>query len=174
VGSFGAPGPSKLTELVIEACALLRRSRSDVRLTLAGYDMDRYLAERRSPLPSWADAYDNPSRAEIERLMARTTIAVQLRREGLGESSGAIADLAAIGTPTIVSDVGAMAELATAGKVAADVTAEQLASVIERAARAPRPSSVDDLSPAAFWRLIESRLPAPAAAPVQLAGSSAA
>jgi glycosyltransferase involved in cell wall biosynthesis len=62
----------------------------------------------------------------------RATVAVQLRRRSNGESSGVVAHTLARGIPTIVTDIGAMAELPDDAvvKVPADIAPDGLADVI--------------------------------------------
>ena len=59
-------------------------------------------------------------------------MAVQLRGQTNGESSGAVADLLSRGVPTIVTDLGAMGELdgSIVVKVPVDISASTLAGAI--------------------------------------------
>jgi hypothetical protein len=60
------------------------------------------------------------------------TVAVKLRAATNGESSGAVSELLALGVPTVVSDLGAMAELPddVAPKVSIGCTPTELAAVL--------------------------------------------
>jgi hypothetical protein len=114
IGAFGMPNLFKKLDVTFEAHALLRRDQPDTTLVLAGYGMDRYVAERGWSGRPGVEVYDSPGEEELGSLMAGVDVAVQLRNADLGESSGVIARLLAIGTPIIASPLGASLELGEA------------------------------------------------------------
>ena len=158
VGSFGVPGPPKRTEIIHDACALLRNAGERVELVLAGYDMDRYLSSGALARSPWVSAFDSPSDAMLEELMASVDVAVQLRRDPLGESSGAMAQLAAVGTPIVASDIGAFRDYASvATLVACDIAPKALARCIRSRAATPVVDAVAfgrSRAPGAWWSLM--------------------
>src|SRR5690606_26082846 len=116
VGSFGAPSASTGTDVVLAAVQELRKRGIKARLIVAGFDA-YYFAdgeldknEDRSLLVL---AEPSPER-ELQLDMLKCDIAVQLRRSNLGESSGVVPSLLALGIPTIVSSIGAFSEYGAA------------------------------------------------------------
>jgi glycosyltransferase involved in cell wall biosynthesis len=107
IGSFGLPSPSKLTERVVEAFREVRARRPGARLIIAGYQAGAYAAEHGLQGEANVSWLDSPSDEEFTRLMRTCHVAVQLRSANFGESSGVVPQLLAVGTPTIVSKLGA-------------------------------------------------------------------
>lgn len=109
---FGIVDPAKRASVLIEACTLV----VDRRVTL------RFVGECdpafQSELQDHADSAGLDieftgyvSDAELLQHQLDATLAIQLRQHTNGESSGAVAELLAAQTPTIVTRIGAMAEL---------------------------------------------------------------
>jgi glycosyltransferase involved in cell wall biosynthesis len=69
---------------------------------------------------------------EFDQWLRRASIAVQLRASTNGESSGVVANALARGTPLVVTDIGAMAELPdeVALRVPVDITPQRLADTL--------------------------------------------
>jgi glycosyltransferase involved in cell wall biosynthesis len=111
VGTYGAPSVSKGTDVVLEAVRELRRRGVDARLVIAGYDAGHFAAaEVRKDDREWLELAEPATERELQIDMLKCDVAVQLRRSNLGESSGVVPSLIALGIPTIVSPVGAFAE----------------------------------------------------------------
>jgi len=112
VGSFGAPSVSKGTDIVLAAVRELRRRGVKARLIIAGFDAN-YFADgelAKNEDRSWLELAEPTTERELQLDMLKCDIAVQLRRSNLGESSGVVPSLLALGVPTIVSSIGAFAE----------------------------------------------------------------
>jgi glycosyltransferase involved in cell wall biosynthesis len=124
--------------VLIEAFALLAARLPEARLVIAGegdeagLDHWRVFAREHAPQA----AVEIPGHLDTERwgeLLARADLAVQLRVVSNGEASGAVCDCLAAGIPTIVSDLGWMAELppAAVAHVPLDVSPQLLAARME-------------------------------------------
>ncbi|HWT08839.1 MAG TPA: glycosyltransferase, partial [Roseomonas sp.] len=110
IGSFGYPAASKGTDRIIAAFRLLRQRHPDAMLVLAGYHAGRYVqAEGLADEPG-LELHDNPPEATLLALMSSVDVAVQLRMQNTGESSGIVPQLLARDVPTITSAIGAFAE----------------------------------------------------------------
>ncbi len=116
IASFGIVAPVKQPGLLIEALALVRASVPDAELVFAGGCSDDY----RDELTNVADQLGVGDAVRFEghldddaflALQQRADVAIQLRAFTNGESSAAITETLAVGLPTIVSDLGSMAEL---------------------------------------------------------------
>ncbi len=112
IGSFGVPGDSKRSEVVIEAFEVIRRQRPEARLVLAGYDAGPFARSLNLRPECGYDVHDSPSDREFARLMASVDVAVQLRKENLGENSGVMARIAGLNVPVITSPGRAFGEYA--------------------------------------------------------------
>jgi glycosyltransferase involved in cell wall biosynthesis len=112
IGSFGAPSRSKGSDVVLDAVRELRRRGVDARLILAGFDANYFVGAElaRGEGRGWLELAEPATERELQLDMLKCDIAVQLRRSNLGESSGVVPTLLALGIPTIVSSVGAFAE----------------------------------------------------------------
>jgi glycosyltransferase involved in cell wall biosynthesis len=135
VGTFGIAGDGKRLECLARSVSLLARRRP-ARLVMAGWNVAKYT--RRTGLDSLpvVHVHDKPDDATMQRLMREVHVAVQLRETTHGESSAAVAELLASGTPLVVTGEGSFAELPAelATFVTADCPPEALAEAIERAA----------------------------------------
>ena len=114
VGSFGVPTPFKRIDLIIEAHTIRRATDTSATLVLAGYGFGDFATEHGLAQVPGVEIHDSPSDAKLDRLMASVDIAVQLRSVYLGETSGMIARLLAVGTPIIASPRGSTGELGEA------------------------------------------------------------
>jgi len=158
VGTFGIGGDGKRLDCVARSVAHLARRRP-ARLVMAGWNMADYA--RRIGIDSlpFVEIHDEPDDVGMRRLMRSVDVAVQLRHATHGESSGAVGELLAGGTPVVVTGEGSFAELPPqlVTFVAADCPPEALAQAIERAATtrvggAELAAALAPLSAAAFTR----------------------
>ena len=135
IGTFGIAGDGKRLECLAQSVARLARRRP-ARLVMAGWNTAQYA--RRTGLDSMrcVQVCDKPADDDLRRLMRQVHVAVQLRETTHGESSAAVAELLAAGTPLVVTGAGSFAELPAevVSFVAADCPPEALAEVIEAAA----------------------------------------
>jgi glycosyltransferase involved in cell wall biosynthesis len=166
IGTFGIGGDGKRLDCVARSVAVISRRRP-ARLVIAGWDVSTYC--RRTGIASLphVEVCDAPDDAGMRDLMAAVDVAVQLRDTTHGESSGAVAQLLAVGTPLVVTNEGSFAELPheLATFVPVDCTPDVLATAIEAAAErrvaAPDLAHVlAGLSPEAFHRRLEAILAA--------------
>ncbi len=112
IGTFGAPSVSKATDVVLAAVRELRRRGVDAKLIVAGFDA-QYFADgelAKNEGKGWLELAEPTTERELQLDMLKCDVAVQLRRSNLGESSGVVPSLLALGVPTIVSSIGAFAE----------------------------------------------------------------
>ncbi len=133
VGSYGVPGPSKHTRLVIDAVAELRRRGIAARLLISGFDAQTFARREFSGnKPDWIEVDEPATEAQFQVQLARCDVAVQLRDKNLGESSGVVPSLLALGIPTIVSPLGAFLDYGAAtarlDRLTPDALADLLAS----------------------------------------------
>lgn len=156
VGSFGLAGDTKRLDLLAAAVTILGRRRA-VKLVIAGWEARRYCRRTGLDRVAGIEVYDFPDDATLTATMRSVDVAVQLRSPTFGESSGVVSQLLALGRPVVVTEAGSFAELPAelAGFVAADCSADVLATAIEAAAAAdvagPRWAELlADRSPAAF------------------------
>lgn len=158
VGTFGIAGDGKRLECLARSVALLARRRP-ARLVMAGWNMARYARRTGIDRLRCVQVCDKPDDDELRRLMRTVHVAAQLRETTHGESSAAVAELLAAGTPLVVTGEGSFAELPpeVVSFVAADCSPETLAEAIEAAAER-RMAAADlarilaDRSPEAFAR----------------------
>jgi hypothetical protein len=158
IGTFGVPNAAKRTEIVVEAFELLKQQYDPAaRLVIAGFDAADFARQQRLQPADGYEIYDAPGDDTLHDLMAGVDVAIQLRDRNFGESSGVIARLLTIGTPTIVSGVGAFGEFgdavallepkAGASKLAELIRVERLAAPSRAAAMA---AYCQEHSPAKF------------------------
>jgi glycosyltransferase involved in cell wall biosynthesis len=135
IGTFGVGGDGKRLECVARSVAVIARRRP-ARLVIAGWDVATYC--RRTGIASLrhVEVHDGPGDGRMLELMAGVDVAVQLRDTTHGESSGAVAQLLALGAPLVVTDEGSFSELPRelATFVAVDCDPDALAVAIEAAA----------------------------------------
>jgi glycosyltransferase involved in cell wall biosynthesis len=116
ISTFGIVAPVKCPELLIDALALVSQRVPGATLRFVGGIDDLLLAEltgmtSRLGLSDAVTFTGHVTDAEFEAEQRRAGVAVQLRAFTNGESSAAVTETLAIGLPTVVSDMGAMAEL---------------------------------------------------------------
>jgi glycosyltransferase involved in cell wall biosynthesis len=166
IGTFGIGGDGKRLDCVARSVAAIAKRRP-ARLVIAGWDVATYC--RRTGIAGLAhvEVHDAPDDAAMRDLMAGVDVAVQLRDTTHGESSGAVAQLLALGTPLVVTNEGSFAELppGLTTFVAVDCTPDALAAAIEAAAArriaAPDLATVlAGLSAEAFHRRLDAILTA--------------
>jgi len=158
VGTFGMAGDGKRLECLARSVSLLARRRR-ARLVMAGWNVACYARRTGLDTLRCVQIHDNPDDDELRRLMREVHVAAQLRETTHGESSAAVAELLAAGTPLVVTGEGSFAELPpeVVSFVAADCPPEVLAEALEAAATR-RVSDADlarilaELSPEAFAR----------------------
>jgi hypothetical protein len=133
IGTFGVPGGDKRTEVVVAAFEKIRRVRPDARLVVAGFKVGAYADACHLTAERGFEIHDAPADREFVRLIASVDVAVQLRKQNLGESSGVMARIAGSDIPVITSSSGAFAEYAQfASVLAAEEGAAELADMILR------------------------------------------
>lgn len=139
VGTFGIPSSAKRTEDIAGAVQSLRRGGRDTRLVVAGFGVNDYV-ERHARLLDGVDlqVFDGPTDVEFVQAMSHVDVAVQLRKENLGESSGVVPQLLQLGKPVVVNAIGSFTEFGEAvTAVSAAATTEEIAHAITRAADDP-------------------------------------
>jgi glycosyltransferase involved in cell wall biosynthesis len=115
IGTFGIPGGSKMTELVVNACQKLHQTGHPVELHIAGFQVLDYWRSRNfAGLGFKYHLLDSPTDIELVNAMNAVDVAVQLRDENRGESSGIIPQLLMLGKPVVVSDLGSFKEYGSA------------------------------------------------------------
>ena len=115
IGTFGIPDPVKRTERILQAWRKLKQSFPDTELVLAGYYASAYTAENSlDPNERGLHIVDSPSEEQLLNLMASVDVAVQLRAENRGESSGTVHQLLGLRRRVIVSAHGSYGELGDA------------------------------------------------------------
>jgi glycosyltransferase involved in cell wall biosynthesis len=138
IGTFGAPSVSKGTDIVIAAVRELRRRGVKAKLVVAGFDAN-YFADgelsKNDADRAWLELAEPSSERELQLDMLKCDVAVQLRRSNLGESSGVVPTLLALGVPTIVSSIGAFAEYGDAALTFAGYDPVALADLLQRGPR---------------------------------------
>lgn len=158
VGTFGIAGDGKRLECLARSVALLARRRP-ARLVMAGWNVACYARRTGIDRLRCVQVCDKPDDDELRRLMRTVHVAAQLRETTHGESSAAVAELLAAGTPLVVTGEGSFAELPPeiVSSVAADCPPATLAEALEAAAER-RMAAADlarilaDRSPEAFAR----------------------
>jgi glycosyltransferase involved in cell wall biosynthesis len=141
VGTFGRPGPDKRTDVVVTAVRELRRRGVAVQLVVAGFESAYWALSRADELRGLdVHTQDAPSDHQFLDAMSGVDIAVQLREKNMGESSGVVHELLALGRSVIVSDVGSFREFGEAVRtVPADASPGVLADAIFHTWKSPVP-----------------------------------
>jgi hypothetical protein len=141
IGSFGYPGGDKMTDRVIDAVRLLHDAGHRVRLLLAGFATAQFANAHQGALAGLeVELLEGPSDPMLCRAMQACDVAVQLRAENRGESSGTVSLLIALEKRIIAADVGAFSEYGPAVRlVPARPDAATLAAAILAAMREPPP-----------------------------------
>lgn len=131
LGTFGLPGYSKRTDVVVEAAMELRERGHEVRLIIAGYNAAEFSCQYfRDTPPPWIELSEPHTEHELQQLMTECDIAVQLRERNLGESSGIVPTLLAMRKTVIVSPIGSFGEYDQAA-IKFDADSMALADLLE-------------------------------------------
>ena len=93
IGSFGFPTALKGSDQVVDACMELNRRGIPVKLLLAGYNAARFVASLPKEKQVICLTPDTTSTSDFLKLMNSVDLAVQLRLQSHGESSGCICQL---------------------------------------------------------------------------------
>jgi glycosyltransferase involved in cell wall biosynthesis len=116
IASFGVLSEVKGLATLIDAFALLARERPQARLVLAGPadggEHERWRAHAAAAgIGDRVEITGHLPFEQYEGLLARATVAVQLRTTTNGEASAAVADCLGAGVPTVATDLGWATEL---------------------------------------------------------------
>lgn len=137
VVSAGIADVTKGSDIVANALGLVVARRPDVGGVLVGLGGEAFASTQQPVSPAEATPGAVTSTGSVDdddfdAWLSNASIAVQLRVVTNGESSGVVAQTLARGVPTIVSDIGALAELPddVVVKVSVDTSADQLADVV--------------------------------------------
>lgn len=137
IGSFGIVSPIKRPSLLIGALRHVRTQLPEAELRFVGAvdaNTERELLRAAIEL-DLLEVVSITGHVDDERFaveLSQAAVAVQLRAQSNGESSGAVAEAMAAGVPTIVSDLGAMSELPDESvlKVSIEIDERALAQVL--------------------------------------------
>jgi glycosyltransferase involved in cell wall biosynthesis len=132
VGSFGIVDPTKLPHLLVSAVAALRGN-TDIQIAFVGPVSDALADRLRTQASELGLGERIHITGRVERsvyleYLGRATVGVQLRAGFGGEASAAVGDCLAAGLPTIVSNLGWMADLPVGTAVKLDYVSASSAS----------------------------------------------
>ncbi len=131
LGTYGVPGASKCTDLVIEATEELLRRGKRVKLIVAGYQAFRYLhGYFGGHIPEWIIPSEPATESELQDWMLKCDLALQFREKNLGESSGVVPTLINMKKTVLVSKVGSFEDYGDA-VIYFSGSAKSLADLIE-------------------------------------------
>lgn len=132
IGTFGIPDPVKRTERILAAWRRIKKTMPDTELIIAGYFASAYAAENAlDPNETGLQIVNSPSDQELLDLMASVDIAVQLRAENRGESSGVVHQLLGLHRRVIVSAHGSYRDFGDAVvQIPPDATEDLIAEAI--------------------------------------------
>jgi hypothetical protein len=122
---------NKRLDVVLQAGACLAAHGVRAQLIIAGYEIDD--AIRAEAFPGWEkiELHRNPDDHALAGLMVGVDVAVQLRDKNTGESSGVVSMLVGLGTPVIVTRIGAFCDFGEAVRfVPRDSSAEEVAAAL--------------------------------------------
>ncbi len=137
IGSFGMADKSKSTDVLITAVDELNRRGYKIKLLLAGYNIKAYVQEHNVDCRNLI-IENAPNGEELLALMKSVDLAVQLRKDSHGESSGSIAELLGLNQKFITTEGFINADfLPYCTTVPADVTIEELKQAILRSLKEP-------------------------------------
>ena len=139
IGSFGIPSDSKKTIDIIQAAIKLRDRPLNVKLILAGYQVKSFVKKYAEDLKNIeCEFFDGPTELQLVDCMRQVDVAVQLRSQNLGESSGIVPQLLMLRKSTIVSAVGSFVEFGDAViSIKSDASVSILADAILQASLTP-------------------------------------
>lgn len=161
VGSFGIPSLKKGLSVLFDACRALQSAGTANRVVVAGFGWDEFLRKHPGLVEGLeVDVHSDVPEAQLQHLMEGVHVAVQLRLQNLGESSGVIASLAMKRVPLVVTGTGAFLDYEPVARlVDANCSAGELADAIRAAVAAPcredmgRSRFIQDRSPAELLRI---------------------
>jgi glycosyltransferase involved in cell wall biosynthesis len=138
VATFGIVAPVKQVSKIVEAFAIARRDVPEAVLAIVGRPVDpsepdRYLRQAEGlGIADRVRVTGAIEPAEYRAWLASTSVAVQLRDYAHGESAASVMECLAAGVPTIVTTIGASAELpdSCVVKVDREMTADSLGAEI--------------------------------------------
>lgn len=110
IGSFGVPGSAKGTDVVIDAVRKIRARGVNAKLIVAGFGVDDYFKNNTFLDDDFLIKINSPSDAFLYSLISEVDVAVQLRLNDAGESSGVVPQLLKSKKKVIVSPIGAFKE----------------------------------------------------------------
>lgn len=110
IGTFGVVSNAKCVKELIEAVYKLNKKGIKIKLVIAGWKAHEYMKTVEPILKENIITFDSPSDNDLLCLMSQVDLAIQLRRNNFGESSGIVPMLLDMGTPTIVSKIGSFIE----------------------------------------------------------------
>jgi hypothetical protein len=138
VGTFGVPGPDKMTTIILDAFMFIQKLYPDSKLIIAGYGVHKFFKNIKINDDILQSVIlDEPeSTSDLLTLMRNVSVAVQLRKFSNGESSGIVPQLLSLDVPCIVSNIGSFVDFGKAvSNVDNDFTVEDLAEQIIAASR---------------------------------------
>lgn len=101
IATFGIPSPLKMSDEIYQAVKLLNQQGHDIKLIYAGY----CCSELKTKMPeAFVEIHDSPTDDELYSLMNSVDLAVQLRPDSHGESSGCIAQLLSLGKNILTTE----------------------------------------------------------------------
>jgi FkbM family methyltransferase len=137
IGSFGAVAPSKQPEKLILALPTIHRYAPGARIRFVGsieqhVEDELTIVAERQGVAAFVDFVGPVGADDFQKAQRRCSVAVQLRAFSNGESSAAVAELMALGLPTVVTDLGAMGELPDDAvvKIGQNDSAEELGQLV--------------------------------------------
>jgi glycosyltransferase involved in cell wall biosynthesis len=132
VGTFGVPGNSKGTHLVIDAVRKLHAGGVNIRLVVAGFGVTEYFKKAAINDDDFLIKIDSPSDGSLYALMSEVDIAVQLRLNDAGESSGIVPQLLMAKKRVVVSPVGSFKEYGDLVEFLNDPNPSKLSELIQK------------------------------------------
>jgi hypothetical protein len=177
VGCFGVPGTDKHLDETIAACRSLIGGGEIGGAVFAGFGAARVADHLGShPADGAITVHDGPDDVTLEGLMRSVDVAVQPRRHNVGESSGVVAQLTALGKRIVCSPVGSFLEYdGLVTYIEGEATPDAIAAAIRRAlAGSPPPEAarrafVESRSPARFLQALAETVAASDIAPIRAA-----
>jgi hypothetical protein len=107
IGLFGVPCPAKLTEETLHAIDVVaRRTSLNLHVWMVGFGARAYGEGLDSRLRTNLICREPMTRVQFLDTMESMDVAIQLRAQDTGESSGVLADLLSYAIPTLISPVG--------------------------------------------------------------------
>jgi glycosyltransferase involved in cell wall biosynthesis len=132
IGMFGIPCSAKRTDTVIRAVKRLAQREHNVRLHIAGFHVAQFAEGRRQLLEGIdCKVFDGPTDPQLIQCMQCVDVAVQLRTQNLGESTGIIPQLLHLGKSVITTDIGSFKEFRDAVRlISPNATEDDIADQI--------------------------------------------